>query len=61
MELITRRFSTKISGAEIRSELGLGDNVVLGFTGFVRHWHGLDRVIEVMASHDQARKASSCL
>ena len=50
-----RRFSPNISGAEVRSELGLGDNVVLGFTGFVRPWHGLDRVIEVMATRPSAQ------
>ena len=27
--------------------LDLSGKLVLGFTGFVREWHGLDRVIEV--------------
>ena len=51
-----RRFSTEISGVEVRRELGLGNHVVLGFTGFVRQWHGLDRVIEVMATYEPARE-----
>ncbi len=29
--------------------LGLSDRLVLGFTGFVRDWHGLDKVIAMMA------------
>jgi len=29
--------------------LGLHDALVLGFTGFVRDWHGLDKVIAMMA------------
>jgi len=29
---------------------GLGDQLVLGFTGFVRDWHGVDRVIRWMAT-----------
>jgi len=28
---------------------GLGDRVVLGFVGFMRPWHGLDRVIDFIA------------
>ena len=52
----TRRFSPDISGAEVRRELGLGDHVVLGFTGFVRPWHGLDRVIELLADHSSAQE-----
>ena len=43
------RFSPEIDGGEIRRQLGLADRVVLGFTGFVRPWHGLDRIIDVMA------------
>jgi glycosyltransferase involved in cell wall biosynthesis len=51
-----RRFSTDISGVEVRRELGLGSHVVLGFTGFVRQWHGLDRVLEVMANCGPAQE-----
>lgn len=31
-------------------QLGLNGKLVLGFTGFVREWHGVDRVIRWMAS-----------
>jgi glycosyltransferase involved in cell wall biosynthesis len=32
-----------------KSALGLQNNLVLGFTGFVREWHGLAKVIELIA------------
>ncbi len=31
--------------ARVRARYGLNDKIVLGFTGFVRDWHGLDRVV----------------
>lgn len=34
---------------EAKRALGLDGRVVLGFTGFVRSWHGLDRVIDFLA------------
>jgi glycosyltransferase involved in cell wall biosynthesis len=33
-----------------KSRLGLSGSVVLGFTGFMREWHGLDRLVEVVAA-----------
>ena len=38
-------------GSVIRNRFGLGDRIVLGFTGFVREWHGLDRVIDFVAEN----------
>lgn len=38
------------SGAA-RSAWGFDERVILGFTGFVREWHGLDRIIAIMAKH----------
>jgi glycosyltransferase involved in cell wall biosynthesis len=35
--------------------LGLEDRLVLGFTGFVRTWHRLDRVIEFLAREKERR------
>ena len=43
-------------GTAIRQRYGLQDSVVLGFTGFVREWHELERVIEFMADSDPSRK-----
>jgi glycosyltransferase involved in cell wall biosynthesis len=33
-----------------KTQRGLTDKLVLGFTGFVREWHGVDRVIRWMAT-----------
>lgn len=35
--------------AEMRRELGLDGRVVLGFSGFVRPWHGLEAALDAMA------------
>ncbi|MFT3847194.1 MAG: glycosyltransferase family 4 protein [Propionivibrio sp.] len=40
-----------------KTRLGLQGKLVLGFTGFVRDWHGVDRVIAWMASADAPRNA----
>lgn len=37
---------------QARRALGWPDALVLGFTGFVRDWHGVDRVVRWMASGD---------
>lgn len=41
-------FANLPSRAQAKQVLGLGDAVVLGFTGFVREWHGLERVLDTM-------------
>ena len=38
-----------MSGAEVRARYGLQDKLVLGFSGFIRDWHGVDRAIEFIA------------
>ncbi len=40
-----------------RRNLGLEGKLVLGFTGFVRDWHGVDRIIRWMASGDAPANA----
>lgn len=40
-----------------RTRLGLQGRLVLGFTGFVRDWHGVDRVIRWMATGDAPAQA----
>jgi glycosyltransferase involved in cell wall biosynthesis len=35
---------------------GLQDRLVLGFTGFVREWHRLDRVIDLLAKTEDGQK-----
>jgi glycosyltransferase involved in cell wall biosynthesis len=46
----SEHFRERIDSVEAKRRLGLDGRVVLGFTGFVRDWHGLDKVIELLAS-----------
>ena len=46
-----RRFEHVAAEDEAKRRLGLEGRVVLGFTGFVRTWHALDRVIDLLAAH----------
>ena len=39
------KFSGYKSGENIRAVLGFNDKLILGFVGFVRTWHRLDRVL----------------
>ena len=43
-------FSAAPAPDEAKAKLGLQGKLVLGFTGFVRDWHGVDHVIDWMAS-----------
>jgi glycosyltransferase involved in cell wall biosynthesis len=45
-------FAQAPSVAEAKARLGWQDALVLGFTGFVRDWHGVDRVLHWLASAD---------
>lgn len=38
-------------GTALRDSLGMQGKVVLGFVGFIREWHRLDRVIKVLSHH----------
>lgn len=50
-------FATAPSPEQAKQERGLSGKLVLGFTGFVREWHGVDRVIRWMASADAPANA----
>ncbi len=41
------------NGHAIRSQYGLDDKLVLGFTGFMRSWHGVDQGIRFLARSDR--------
>lgn len=43
-------FATAPSTENAKQHLGLAGALVLGFTGFIRDWHGVDRVIRWMAT-----------
>jgi glycosyltransferase involved in cell wall biosynthesis len=38
-----------LSTEAAKAKLGFGGRLVLGFTGFVREWHGLERVVDLVA------------
>ncbi|HEX9772866.1 MAG TPA: glycosyltransferase family 4 protein [Steroidobacteraceae bacterium] len=44
-------FSGLPDRAAAKRRFGLADRFVLGFVGFMRDWHGLDRVLRVMKDH----------
>lgn len=44
------RFIREIDSARAKRCLGLEGRMVLGFTGFVRGWHAVDRVIDLLAN-----------
>lgn len=46
------RFARIADTARAKAELGLGGKLVLGFTGFMREWHRLDSVLDLLASGD---------
>jgi len=48
-----RRFSVEIDTTDIVARYGLEGQLVLGFTGFVREWHRLDRVLEAIADNKE--------
>jgi glycosyltransferase involved in cell wall biosynthesis len=44
------QFSSAPEAHTAKAALGLDGKIVLGFTGFVRDWHGLDKVIAMIAN-----------
>lgn len=39
--------------SQIRARYGLEDRLVLGFSGFVRDWHGVDRILHFLAKENR--------
>ncbi|MDX6749969.1 glycosyltransferase family 4 protein [Geminicoccaceae bacterium 1502E] len=48
------RYREPPEGSEARRRLGLEGRLLLGFVGFVRAWHGLDRVLDWLAQRPDA-------
>ncbi|MBK1693204.1 glycosyltransferase WbuB [Chromatium weissei] len=44
-------FANTFSASFAKSKLGLDDRFILGFTGFVREWHGLERIVNWIAAN----------
>lgn len=47
-----QHFAAAPTREQAKANLGWADALVLGFVGFVRDWHGVDRVLHWMASPD---------
>jgi glycosyltransferase involved in cell wall biosynthesis len=43
------RFLRDYSAEAAKTAVGLSGKIVLGFTGFMRSWHGLDAVVQILA------------
>jgi glycosyltransferase involved in cell wall biosynthesis len=43
----------EVDGKEIRSKYNLDGKTVLGFTGFLRDWHRLDNIIQMIAKYEE--------
>ena len=43
------RFSQIAAETDVKAALGLTGKIVIGFTGFVREWHGLARIVDYLA------------
>jgi glycosyltransferase involved in cell wall biosynthesis len=46
---VEEAFLSAVDPRPVRARYGLSEKLVLGFTGFVRDWHGVDRVIRFLA------------
>ena len=47
-----KRFSAPLDGTEAKKRLSLEGRMVLGFAGYLRAWHRLDRVIDLLERDD---------
>jgi len=56
-----QHFGPHVDGTPVRVRHGLQGRLVLGFTGFMRPWHGLDRVIRFLAIHGEAANLHALL
>jgi glycosyltransferase involved in cell wall biosynthesis len=50
-------FSAAPTPEVAKARLGWPDSIILGFTGFIRDWHRVDRVLQWMASADAPANA----
>lgn len=44
-----RHFNTGVDGGPVRRRLGLEGRFVVGFVGWIRPWHGVDRLLDALA------------
>ena len=43
------RFAAPNDAEDVRRQLGLGNHLVVGFTGFMREWHRMERIVDIVA------------
>ena len=55
------RFRPGIDGGRVRRRWGLEKGIVAGFVGYVRDWHRLDLVLEVLAARQLAARGMRLL
>lgn len=55
------RFAAKTGTAQAKLRWNAGPGVTLGFVGFIRPWHGVDRVIRLLASGRLADDVCLCI
>ena len=49
-------FNPDVSGVEVRRQYGLKDNVVVGFVGWFRPWHGVEMLLDILQDLLSANK-----
>ena len=52
----SEKFSRVLDTEKAKAALGLEGRLVLGFVGFMREWHGLERVIDLLAHKDDMQR-----
>ena len=49
-------FNPDVSGVDVRRQYGLKDNVVVGFVGWFRPWHGVEMRLDILQDLLSANK-----
>lgn len=50
-------FSFKPDNVDAKAKLGLKGRLILGFVGYLRDWHGLDGVVDILATRKEMQSA----
>ncbi len=50
---VSKPFLADCDPSKVRDRYNLHDKLILGFSGFVREWHGVDRAIRFLAAQDR--------
>lgn len=47
-----QRFSSQYSRQQAKEKLNISGKTVLGFVGFIRDWHGLEKIVDLVCDQD---------